>query len=352
MSTRKAAILIVLGAVVAAAAAAGAAVVAMTIGGPAAAPPAASPASPGDKRWLAVAPGRVEPRSGEIRIAAPVVGLVDRVLVKASDKVFAGEPLVQLRDEELEARVKAALAQVAVRKRVRNDQSASGKTDDRRKSEDAVADAETSVFEAQAAVDKAVAEWRASGAPNAALAEARAELVRAQEELARRNAQHRRIEAGAPLPSPLEGQLIAARADLSIARAALDKLTIRAPIDGTILQVNVKAGELAMPSAAQPLLLLADLSSLRVRAELDERDVAEVKIGVPASVRAAAFPGREFAGKVAAIAPLVEPARIGTRGPRTDVDAVQILVDLAEPGPLAVGMRADVYFDRELRANR
>jgi HlyD family secretion protein len=116
-----------------------------------------------------------------------------------------------------------------------------------------------------------------------------------------------------------------------------------------VLQVNIHAGELAAPSAPQPLVLLADLTKLRVRAELDERDVAEIKLGQMASVRSAAMPGREFTGKVVSIAPMVEPARIGARGPnnRSDVDAVEVLIDLVEPGPLTVGMRVDVYFDRE-----
>ena len=127
---------------------------------------------------------------------------------------------------------------------------------------------------------------------------------------------------------------------------AIDKMTIRAPLIGTVLQVNAKAGELASPSGSQPLVLLGDVSALRVRAELDERDFGEIKIGQPALVRAAAFRGRDFAGKVSFIAPLVEPARINSRGQRnvTDVDVVEVLIDLAEPDALAVGMKVDVYF--------
>jgi HlyD family secretion protein len=308
----------------------------------------ATASSPADKRWLAVAPGRVEPRSGQIKLGVPIAGVVDSVLAKVNDTVFAGEPLIQLKDDELAARLAAAVSQVAVRKRARNDQSSS-RADERRKAEDAVAEAEQSIFGAQDAVDNAAAKWRASGQPDATLTNARADLSRAQDELTRRKTQLRRVEVNAPLPTATEGQLIAARADLTVARAALEKLTLRAPIDGTVLQVNIKAGELAVPSALQPLILLANLSVLRVRAELDERDVTGIKIGQPATVRANAFPGREFAGKVTAIAPLIEPAHIGARGSdsRTDVDTVEVLVDLAQPGPLTVGMRVDVYFDRE-----
>jgi HlyD family secretion protein len=115
---------------------------------------------------------------------------------------------------------------------------------------------------------------------------------------------------------------------------------------GTVLQVNAKPGELASPSAAPPLLLIGDISALRVRAELDERDFGEIKIGQPAMVRAPAFRGREFAGKVSSIAPLVDAGRINGRDQRglTDVRVVEVLVDLAEGGPLAVGMKVDVYF--------
>jgi HlyD family secretion protein len=304
--------------------------------------------SSAEKRWLAVAPGRIESQSGQIKVAAAMGGVVDAVLVKVNDTVFAGEPIVRFKDSELLARLSAAEAQVSVRKRARNEQGATGRAEDRRKSEDNVADAEQAVFEAQDAVDRAAAQFRSSGTPNEALTTARTELARAKDELGRRRAQHRRNENGAPLPTAIEGALITARADLSIARAALEKMTVRSPIDGTVLQLNVKAGELASPSGVPPLALIANLSTLRVRAELDERDLTEIKIGQNALVRASAFPDREFSGKVTSIAPLIEPARISSRGAdnRADVDAVEVLVDLAQPGALAVGMRVDVYFER------
>jgi HlyD family secretion protein len=305
-------------------------------------------------RWLAVAPGRVEPRSGLIKLSAPVVGLVGHVPVKANDTVFAGEPLIRLNDEELKARLAAAEAQVTLRRRQRLDQQSSGRSDERRRAEDAVADAEKAEFDAQAAVDAAAARWRASGVPDTALTQARAALAKAQDDLQNRKARLHKIEAEGPLPTAVEAQLIAARADLSAARAALERVTVRAPIDGTVLQVNVKVGELATPSAAQPLMLLANISALRVRAELDERDVSDIKIGQVASIRAPAFPGQDFTGRVSFVASLVERARLAARDPanRTDVDAVEVVIDLTQPGPLAVGMNVDVYFDRKDVAGR
>jgi HlyD family secretion protein len=301
-----------------------------------------------DKRWQAVAPGQVEPRSGEIKLAAPTIGRVIEVLVKPNDKVFTGELLIRLDDDEAQARLVAAEAQIALRKRARNDQSPSSRAADRRKAEDAVANAERIVADARSALDKAAAARRAGTGTDTDLDASRLALSQAQDRLKLQRAELHRIEADAdtPLPSQTEGQLNVARTDWTVAETMLARTAIRAPIAGTVLQVNVKSGELATPSSIQPLIVLGDVSALRVRAELDERDFGEIKIGHEAVIRAAAIRGREFAGKVSTIAPIVEPGRMNSRGQRnvTDVNVVEVIVDLAEPGPLAVGMKADVYF--------
>ena len=302
--------------------------------------------APEDKRWQAVAPGRVESCSGQIKVATAVTGVVGKVLVKANDRVFAGEPLIHLSDEEPRARLAAAEAQVAVRERARDERSATGRAFTRRKAQDAVTDAERALYDARSAVDRAAAGLRANGGPDADLTAARLALTRAQNELSTRQEELRKIEDDAPLPTAPEAQLSIARAEYTVARSALDNMTIRAPIDGTVLQVNVRAGELATPASLQPPLLLADLSALCVRAELDERDLGSIKVRQAVTVRAAAFPGREFEGSVASIAPLVEPGRLAPPGTRnqTDVDVVQVMVELKGTGQLSVGMKADVYF--------
>ena len=218
-----------------------------------------------------MAPGKVEPPSGIIKVTASTIGVVSKVLIKVNDTVFAGEPLILLNDDEIQARYMSAEAQAAMRRRLRDEQAA-GKAGDRRRAEDAVADAETAVFDAQNAVDRAAVAWRSAGGPTADLTQARSELVRAREEYSKRQAQLRGIDA--PLPTPNEAQVITARGDLALARVNLEKLRIRAPIDGTVLQININPGELAAPSALQPLLLVANLSTLNVRAELDERDLS------------------------------------------------------------------------------
>jgi HlyD family secretion protein len=333
---------------------------------------AARPEAADEKRWQAVAPGRVEPVSGTIKIAAPVMGVIAQVLVKVNDKVFAGEPLIRLVDGEARARLAAAEAQIAFRMRARNEESAPAQTARpapqrrgepapadidkaaaRRRAEDAVAHAEKAAAQAQTDLDKAAVDRRAGTASDATVETARAALARARDAIRQRKAELHRIEAdpGTPLPTFADGQVNVARAEAAAAAAALDQLTIRAPISGTVLQVNAKPGELAAPSNAQPLLVIGDVSALRVRAELDERDLGDIKVGQPALIRADAFRGREVAGKVSFIAPIVEQSRINGRGQRnvTDVDVVEVLVDVAQPDPLAVGMKVDVYFQPEAR---
>jgi HlyD family secretion protein len=299
------------------------------------------------KNWQAVAPGVVEPRSGEIKIAAPVIGRVSDVLVKVNDKVLADEPLLRLDDEDVQARVASAQAQVAMRERARNEKAA-GKSANRRDAEDAVADAEARLADARNTFDKAVRAKRAGTGSDAAINAAHSAWANAQDYLDRQRSQLRKIEtqSGTPLPTQLEGQLNVARSELRLALAELEKLTIRAPIASTVLRVNVKAGELAAPSLPQPLMLLGDLSRLRVRAELDEHDIGKIKLGDNVIVRADAFRGQMFAGKVATIAPLIQPARRNSPASRnlTDFSVTEVLIDLVESGALTAGMNVDVYF--------
>jgi len=300
--------------------------------------------------WAAVAPGVVEPRSGQIKIAAPVVGRVSEVLVKINDKVAADEPLVRLDDEDAQARVASAQAQAAMHEKARNEKSA-GKAANRRDAEDAVADAEAGLADARNTFDKAVHAKRSGSGSDATVTAARTAWTRAQDNLDRERSQLRKIEAqsGTPLPTQLEGQLNVARTELRVAIAELEKLTIRAPIAGSVLKVDVKAGEVAAPSLPQPLLLLGDLSQLRLRAELDEHNAGKVKVGEPVMVRAEAFHDQTFAGKVVAIAPLIQPARLSSPRSRnlTDFNVNEVMIDLNEPGPLIAGMNVDVYFGSE-----
>jgi HlyD family secretion protein len=302
--------------------------------------------------WEAVTLGRVEPRSGEIKIAAPLPGgRIAEVLVKANEDVFAGELLVRLDDEEALARVAEADAQVALHKRARNDQSAPAASADRRKAEDAAADSERSLADARSALDKTTDDWRAGSAPKADLDAARSAVSHAQDRLRERRDALAKLKASAdtPLPTRLEGELNIAQAEWRMAQAAFEKTQIRAPADGVVLRVGARKGELAVPTVEPVLLVMGDVSALRVRAEVNEQDIGRIRAGQSVLVRAAAFHGREFNGKVSSVARVVGPSRINSGDPRkfNDVDVLEVVVDLPDPGPLLVGEQVDVYFKSE-----
>jgi HlyD family secretion protein len=319
------------------------------------APDAVKPArsEPAAATWAAAAPGRVEARSRETKISAPTIARIAQVLVKVNDKVAPGDLLVRLDDDEALARIQAAEAQVGLRRRARNEASTPKGSANRRKAEDAVADAENALFDAQVAFDRAFVAVRTGSGKDEDVAKTRSARSAAEDRLKQKQDDLRTLkeEDDPPLPSRLEGELNVSRADLTLARTALERTRIRAPIEGVVLQVQAQPGELALPSAEQPLVTIADISSLRVRAELDERDIGKVKVGQRAVVRAGAFPGREFEGTVNSIAQIVGPGRISARGPRrlSDVDVLEVVVALTDPGPLVVGMQVDVYLSAENR---
>jgi HlyD family secretion protein len=100
------------------------------------------------------------------------------------------------------------------------------------------------------------------------------------------------------------------------------------------------------PSPEAIAMTLGDVTALRVRAEVEERDISKIRVGQRAVVRSNAFPGREFEGKVTSLAGYVGPPRLGNVGPRkpTDVDILEVLIDLEGRTPLLPGMRTDIFF--------
>jgi HlyD family secretion protein len=306
--------------------------------------------------WAVSAAGRVEPAGGEVRIAAQAPGRIAEVLVSLNDKVQPGDPLARLDDDELIGRVNAALAEVGVRKRERdNGDAATGKAQDRRSAEDGVANAERQLVQNREEFDRLYKARRGGQASDGDVDKARDAVNKSKERLDQARASLRKALAveGLPAPSRQEVALTAARADLSQADAALERTRIRAASPGTVLQLNAKAGESAAPSPENVLIVLGDLSSLRVRAEIEERDIGKLRVGQQAIVRSDAFPGKDFEGKVGSLAQALGPSRVGQKGPRkpTDVDVLEVLIDLTGQPPLLPGMRVDVFLKPDTTAN-
>jgi HlyD family secretion protein len=99
------------------------------------------------------------------------------------------------------------------------------------------------------------------------------------------------------------GQLDQAVAQEKQARENLSKTTIRSPMSGAVSQLNKEQGEMTLGSQFQAdvIMVVADLSKMQVRAQVDENDIVGVKVGDSASVEIDAFPDTTFRGVVAEI---------------------------------------------------
>jgi HlyD family secretion protein len=290
----------------------------------------------------------LEPRFGEVRIAPTVPGRIAEAIVRANDKVEEGDVLFRLEDDEARFRLVSAESEAAVRRRERDAQPVTVGREDVKKAEDALYTAERIETGARFELDFVLANRRSGTANAAQVGAARKRLVEAHERVQReRSALGAALaKPGLPAPNRLEAAFTSARADVSVAEAILDKTRIRAPSAGTILQVNGKVGEAIGSSSDQPLVVMGDTTAMRVVAEVDEIDAAKVRTGQNVFVRSDTYPGREFEGKVTAIAPSLAPPRIGQRGPRrpTDVEVLEVTILLDGTVPLLTGMRTDVFF--------
>ncbi|MDB4974604.1 MAG: family efflux transporter subunit [Myxococcaceae bacterium] len=88
----------------------------------------------------------------------------------------------------------------------------------------------------------------------------------------------------------------ASAAQVQIAKVTLGRMTVRAPIDGTVLDKPREVGETVDPQAS--LLELADLASLVVEVDVPESRLSLVKLGAPCEISLDAFAGKRFRGKV------------------------------------------------------
>jgi membrane fusion protein YbhG len=141
-------------------------------------------------------------------------------------------------------------------------------------------------------------------------------------------------------------QVAALDAQIAQAEDRIRRSTVTSPIDGTVLETYVEAGEYVQPG--QPLFTVADLRSVDVRAYVTEAQLAALRLGETARVTVDVGEGmrRSLDGTVSWIASQAEftPTPIQTREERADlVYAIKIQVPNPE-GLLKIGMPVDVEF--------
>lgn len=287
--------------------------------------------------------GLVEAETQNIAVGVPAPGVVAEVLVCDGQRVAMGDALFRLDGRQLEAELRsrqAALHTVETRL---------ARLEAPPRPEELIA-AAARVREARAALTER--EYFLQRGQERSLIEdemtrRRLAVDMAREQLTRAEAEHQALLAGAygPERTVARAGVAEAKALVEQARAELERLTVRAPVAGMVLQCNVRPGE-RIDALHEPPLVLGGTGRLHVRVEIEEYHLAHFRAGSPGRGVLRGDMGREFPLTFVRVVPLVVPKRTLTGQPaeRHDTRVLQVLYAL-EPGTegLYVGQQMDVY---------
>jgi multidrug efflux pump subunit AcrA (membrane-fusion protein) len=274
--------------------------------------PVAPPAQAPYDAYIAGA-GIVESSTENIAIGTLVPGVVTAVSVKVGDKVQAGQALFQVDDRDLKADLLVRQAAVAAAK-------------------------------AKAKVDEAaVADLKNQWEMYSSVSDPRAIT---KEELDRRRFAYATGEARL---EQSRAEVASTEAQVQAVQIQLERLTVRAPVEGEILQVKIHPGEFAQTGVlATPLMLLGNTRVLNVRVDIDENDAWRLR----ADSRAKAFlrGNRDLSTELSfvRVEPYVVPKRslTGESTERVDTRVLQALYSFSPRAlPVYVGQQMDVFIE-------
>jgi HlyD family secretion protein len=238
-----------------------------------------------------------------VDVGSTVTARVQSVLVAEGAAVKQGEVLLRLESQELSA----ALSQAEAAERQAAAQLAGLRSTGVVSAQAAVSQAEAASRAAQAAwarTNQLVAQGFLSGA---ALDEAQRSRDVAQAQLDSAQAQQRASGERGADQAQAQAQRAAAQAASQAARAKLAQTELLAPADGRVLLREVEPGQIVQPGKA--LLGLALSGPVEIVAQVDERFLDQLRAGQTASVLADAYASQRFAARVLSIAPSVDAQR-------------------------------------------
>ncbi|MBU2070568.1 MAG: efflux RND transporter periplasmic adaptor subunit [Gammaproteobacteria bacterium] len=137
-------------------------------------------------------------------------------------------------------------------------------------------------------------------------------------------------------------EISVAKAQRALQQALLSQTQLLAPFAGVVAEINGEVGEFVTPSPpgipTPPAVDLIDDSCLYVRAPIDEVDAAGIRVGMPVNITLDAYRGRQFAGTVSRIAPYVQDYEKQAR----TVDVEARFSQLPDDVLLLIGYSADI----------
>jgi ABC exporter DevB family membrane fusion protein len=293
------------------------------------------------------APGRVEPVSEEVKIGSSIYGKLKTILVEEGARVRRGQVIAMLDNAEYAARVAVAGAQVAEmlasERRVLN----GAREQERAEALAAVNEAEAIRENARAEVERRRKLYGSGDISRSDLERVEREFRVAESRLDAARQRHGFVDASARPEdrAKAEADVSLARARLAEAQAMLDKTIIRSPIDGVVLRKHMNAGEVVSDKSDYPIVTVGDSSVLRVRADVDETDIAKIKVGQRAYVKADAYGEKKFRGRVVRVGQALGKKNVRTDRPaeRVDTKILETLIELDAGQSLPPGLRVDAF---------
>ncbi len=313
------------------------------------APPTGERPAVGDRIF---APGIVEGVTENVDLRPQLAGRILEVLVHVGQTVAQDDVLLRLDDREHRQQVELAAAQLEMARSQLEQLENGAHTQERQQAAAEVRSRLARLKQAQRSWERierlrresAVAQQQADD-QQSMLETATAEYEAAQARFALLDSPPRADEVRLA-----RARIRASEAELELAQINLDRCTLRAPTPAQVLDLSAEVGELTGPTSAKPPITIADTSSLRVRAFIEEYDAPRVRVGMKVQVAADGLPGRELEGKVVRLSPQMTRKQFTNDQPgeRLDIKTREIWIDLTLPqnqspaSGLVVGLRVDV----------
>lgn len=315
---------------------------------PPAQPPVVRPALPPFATFVAGS-GLVEASTENISIGTPVAGIAVEVAAMVGAKVHSGDMLFRVDDREQAAHAALAKATLGVA------QSELARLESGTRSE-VLSMARARVLQARAALSEAqaslalierVSDKRATSEEELARRRFAVESAKARLEETAQDVAQLEVGAWSPDLEIARARVTQAQASLDAARVEVDRRRVLAPVDATVLQVNLRAGEYASSGGAGPaLVVIGRTSPLHVRIDIDEHDAWRVRAGSPAVAIIRGNADLKYDLEFVRFEAMIVPKRslTGESTERVDTRVLQVLYRF-DPGasPVYVGQQVDAY---------
>lgn len=294
-------------------------------------------------------PGRIEGITDTINVNAGTDGVLASLRVREGQKVAAGDVVAIIGCNDLAAELAAARAAVESTRHARTRLLRGARKEERQRAAAERTAAEAVLKQTQLHHQRMAQLFERGAISKDAMEEVQRNFEVAESTLAAAMISEELTNAP-PLPEELakaDAEVRAAEERVKTAAAKLEKCSVKAPISGTVVRCYLKAGESVSTTFPQPIISLADTSRLRVRAEVDERDVGRIYLNQRAIVLADAFPEQRFMARVSRLSVLMGRKKVHTGDPaeKNDRDVLEVIADLEQTDKLLVlGLRVTVQF--------